>query len=208
MTTHDVIDDLDGFVARETIEKRLDHVCLARLPEALFAEAVILVEGDTDRAALEGCGERAGDWLAVEEGDDVKVGGQDGLPLPRAILSLLGIPCYVVFDGDKGAADRMRKDGKSEPVISAARAAHVRKNRDLLRYLGQPEQDWPATQATGTFAVFEDTLEQELAVAWPEWDQQRGELIKSGLGFHAKNSAAYRHAAATAAVASILLAGA
>jgi putative ATP-dependent endonuclease of the OLD family len=37
VTTQDVIDNLDGFVARETIQKRLDHVCLARLPEALFA---------------------------------------------------------------------------------------------------------------------------------------------------------------------------
>jgi hypothetical protein len=46
--------------------------------------------------------------------------------------------------------------------------------------------------------VFEDNLEEELAVAWPEWDRRRSELIRSGLGFHVKNAATYRHAAATA----------
>ena len=160
---------------------------------------MILVEGDTDRAVLEGCGESAGDWLAVDGIVVAEVGGKDILLLPRAILSLLGVPCYVVFDGDKGAADRMRGQGRSESAIAAAQANNARKNRDLLRYLGQDEQDWPGTRATDTFAVFEDNLEQELAVTWPEWDQRRSELIRSGLGFHAKNAATYRHAAATAA---------
>jgi putative ATP-dependent endonuclease of the OLD family len=145
--TEDVIDNLNGFVARETIEKRLDPVCLARLPEALFAEAVILVEGDCDRAVLEGCGERAGDALAEDGIVVAEVGGKDILLLPRAILSLLGIPCYVVFDGDKGAADRMRAQGKPDSAIAAVRTTNAQRNRSLLRYLGQAEQDWPATQA-------------------------------------------------------------
>lgn len=50
VTLQNVIDNLNGFVEEETIRKRQDAVCLARLPEALFGEAVILVEGDTDRA--------------------------------------------------------------------------------------------------------------------------------------------------------------
>lgn len=199
VTTQDVINRLNGFVERDTIEKRLDQVCLARLPEALFAEAVILVEGDCDRAVLEGCGERAGDGLAADGIVVAEVGGKDVLLLPHAILSLLGVPSYMVFDGDKGAPDRMRSQGKPERAIAATQADHARKNRDLLRYLGQPEHDWPATQAADTFAVFEDNLEQELATGWPEWDQRRGELISSGLGFHAKNAATYRHATATAA---------
>jgi len=195
----DVIDNLNGFVARETIEKRLDHVCLARLPEALFAEAVILVEGDCDRAVIEGCGERTDDGLAACGIVVAEVGGKDILLLPRAILSLLGIPCYVIFDGDKGVANRMRAQGKPGSAIAAAVADHARKNRGLLRYLGQHEQDWPTTQATDTVTVFEDNLEEELAGAWPQWDQRRDQLIRAGLGFHAKNAATYRHAAATAA---------
>lgn len=198
VTLRAVIDKLDGFVKRETVEKRLDHVCLARLPEALFAEAVILVEGDTDRAVLEGCGEHDGKFLAVEGIVVAEVGGKDILLLPHAILSLLGIPCFVVFDGDKGCANRMRRDGKPESTIDMAQRDNARKNRDLLRYLGDSAVDWPSTHSTGACAVFEDRLEEELANFWPAWAQRRRELIESGLGFHAKNAATYQHAAATA----------
>jgi hypothetical protein len=76
---------------------------------------------------------------------------------------------------------------------------HRQKNLDLLRYLGEPEEDWPATRVTDRCAVFADRLEDELAAFWPAWEQRRQELVDSGLGFEAKNAATYRHAAATAA---------
>ncbi len=193
-----VMNNLAGYVKEETVRKRLDDVCLARLPEALFAEAVILVEGDTDRAVIEGCGEHDNAVLAVDGIVLAEVGGKDILLLPCAILTLLGIPCLVVFDGDKGSADRMRRDGKQETDILTVERDQQRKNRDLLRYLGELEQDWPATQVTDRCVVFEDRLEQELAELWPAWAQRRDELVQSGLGFHAKNAATYRYAAATA----------
>lgn len=198
VTLEAVMNNLDGYVKEETVRKRLDDVCLARLPEALFGEAVILVEGDTDRAVIEGCGEHDNAVLAVDGIVVAEVGGKDILLLPCAILTLLGIPCLVVFDGDKGLADRMRRDGKQENDVLVAERDQQRKNRDLLRYVGEPEQDWPATQVTDRCAVFEDRLEQGLAELWPAWAQRRDELVQSGLGFHAKNAATYRHAAATA----------
>ena len=199
VTLQAVIENLDGFVAQETVEKRLDHVCLARLPEALFSEAVILVEGDSDRAILEGCGEHDGESLAVEGIVIAEVGGKDILLLPQAILTLLDIPCFVVFDGDKGCADRMRRDSKPESAIISTQNNDSRKNRNLLRYLGETEESWPITHVRETCAVFEDRLEEDLATLWPAWEQRRQELIDSGLGFHAKNTATYQHAAATAA---------
>lgn len=199
VTLQAVIENLDGFVEEETVRKRLDDVCLARLPEALFGEAVVLVEGDTDRAILEGCGERAGKFLAVDGIVVAEVGGKPILLLPCAILTLLGIPCFVVFDGDKGCEQRMRQHGRDEPDIAAAMNDHRQKNRALLRYLGEQEEDWPPTRATDRCAVFEDRLEDEMAALWPAWEQRRRELVGSGLGFQAKNTATYRHAAATAA---------
>jgi putative ATP-dependent endonuclease of OLD family len=199
VTLQAVIENLDGFVKEETVRKRLDDVCLARLPEALFGEAVVLVEGDTDRAILEGCGERDGKFLAVDGIVVAEVGGKPILLLPCAILTLLGIPCFVVFDGDKGCEQRMRQHGRDESDIAAAMHDHRQKNRDLLRYLGEQEEDWPTTRATERCAVLEDRLEDELATLWPAWEQRRRELVSSGLGFQAKNTATYRHAAATAA---------
>jgi putative ATP-dependent endonuclease of OLD family len=198
VTLQAVIDHLDGFVKEETVRLRLDDVCLARLPEALFGEAVILAEGDTDRAVIEGCAEHDGDLLAVDGIVVAEVGGKDILLMPAAILSLLGIPCFIVFDGDKGCADRMRRDGKKEQDIIQVQKDHSRKNRDLLRYLGEPEEDWPASRATEKCAIFEDRMESELATVWPQWERRRQDLIDSGLGYHAKNTATYRHAAATA----------
>lgn len=199
VTLQAVIANLNGFVKEETVRKRLDDVCLARLPEALFGEAVVLVEGDTDRAVLEGCGERDGMFLAVDGIVVAEVGGKPILLLPYAILTLLGVPSLVVFDGDKGCDERMRRHGRNEPAIAAAMNDHRQKNRGLLRYLGEPEEDWPATRVTDRCAIFADRLEDELATFWPAWEQRRQELVDSGLGFEAKNAATYRHAAATAA---------
>lgn len=198
VTLQAVIENLDGFVKEETVRKRLDDVCLARLPEALFGEAVVLVEGDTDRAILEGCGERDGKFLAVDGIVVAEVGGKPILLLPCAILTLLGIPCFMVYDGDKGCEQRMRQHGREESDIVAAINDHRQRNRDLLRYLGEQEEDWPTTRATDRYAVFEDRLEDELATLWPAWEQRRRELVDSGLGFQAKNTATYRHATATA----------
>lgn len=197
VTLQAVIDNLNGYVKEETVRKRLDDVCLARLPEALFAEAVVLVEGDTDRAIVEGCGERDDQFLAVDGVVVAEVGGKPILLLPAAILSLLGIPCFVVFDGDKGCEQRMRENRRDESDIAAVMNDHRQKNRDLMRYLGAQEEDWPATHVTERYAVFSDRLEEELATLWPEWEQRRQELVESGLGFQAKNTATYRHAAVT-----------
>ena len=198
VTLQNVVDNLDGFVRPETVSKRLDDVCLARLPEALFAEAVVLVEGDTDRAVIEGCGERDGGFLAVDGIVVAEVGGKPILLLPCAILTLLGIPCFIIFDGDKGCEGRMRQNGKQESDIVAAIRDLSQQNRDLLRYLGEQEEDWPITHVADRCAVFEDRLEEGLATLWPAWQQRRQQLVDAGLGFQAKNTATYRHAAATA----------
>lgn len=198
VTLQDVIDNLAGFVKEETVRKRMDDVCLARLPEALFSEAVVLVEGDTDRAVIEGCGEHDNQLLSVDGIVVAEVGGKPILLLPCAILTLLGIPCFIVFDGDKGCEKRMRQCGRPEPEIVAQMNDYRQKNLDLLRYLGEQEADWPTSYVTDRCAVFEDRLEEELATVWPVWEQRRQALINSGLGFQAKNTATYRHAAATA----------
>jgi hypothetical protein len=46
---------LVGITKPESVRKQLSGVCLTRLPDAFFANVVILVEGETDRAVLKGC---------------------------------------------------------------------------------------------------------------------------------------------------------
>lgn len=205
VTVDQVLTRLDGFVKRETVLKRMDALCIEDLPEALFAETVILVEGSTDQAVIDGYAER-NDALLAREGIVVaEAGGKDGILLPHAILTELGIPCYLIFDGDKGCTERMRRnndkddDQKFAAKVAAEVAKHGKTNRAILRYLGASEESWPSTGAYARYAVFEDCLEAELKANWPAWQSRVDELVKAGTGFLDKNRATYRHATATAA---------
>lgn len=199
VTLDQVLTHLNGFMKPETVRKRLEALYIDELPEALFAEAVVLVEGSTDQAVVEGCAERentllTGDGIVVAE-----VGGKDGVLLPHAILTLLGIPCYLVFDGDKRCRERMRGKQRTEDQIADEVAKQLKNNRTILRYLGATEEDWPSTAAYSRYAVFEDCLETELTGRWPAWSRRVNELVNAGTGFLDKNRATYRHATATAA---------
>jgi predicted ATP-dependent endonuclease of OLD family len=119
--------------------------------EGFFADVVVLVEGEDDRAAILGYASADGIDLDSEGIAVIPCGGKRNLDRPYVIFHQLGIPAYVLFDGDQESKDPKPED-----------------NRYLLRLLGQPEQDWPDSVAP-TFACFrvdlEDTLEQELGEA-------------------------------------------
>ncbi len=198
VTLEQVIGHLAGFMKRETVLRRMDAFCVEKLPEALFAEAVILVEGSTDQAVIEGYAERENTSLANEGIVVAEVGGKDAVLLPHAILTLLGIPCYLIFDGDKGCEDRMRRKNKPEADVAAEVGKQRTNNRAILRYFGATEEDWPSTNAYTGYAVFKDCLEAELDDSWPAWRSRVLELVNSGTGFLDKNRATYRHATATA----------
>lgn len=188
----------------QEIERRMEALCIEQLPEALFAEAVILVEGSTDQGGIEGCAERDQIFLAVDGIVVVEAHGKNGLLLPHAILTLLGIPCYLIFDGDKGSPDRVRASNKNKPdqveTLVANEAANLREaNRKTLRYLGANVEDWPSTGVYANYAVFEDHLEDELGKNWTACFESRDKLIADGVGFPRKHRATYRLAAVKAA---------
>jgi putative ATP-dependent endonuclease of OLD family len=199
VTLADVCKHLDGFMTAKQIRKQIDGVCLNRLSDALFADGVALVEGDTEQAVIEGAAVRDRRPLAVSGITVAPVGAKDGLLLAHAILDLSGIPVYVLFDGDKGCADRMRARNKAEKDILSAEKNSASLNKLLLRYLGGAEEDWPATQTNKRFAVFEDMLETQLDAWWLDFVTRKEELVDQGMGFAGKDSLTYRHAAATVA---------
>lgn len=122
--------------------------------------------------------------------------GKTQLAIPWAILTELGIPTFVVFDGDAGRSDRVRAKGESDEKIAQAQAEVARENRTLLEVLGAPAEDHPATTLGESFAVFHDTLEVE-ADAWEGYaaalDRCRSELGD----WRGKSEDVYRLAAAT-----------
>ncbi|MFJ6705807.1 MULTISPECIES: ATP-dependent nuclease [unclassified Streptomyces] len=192
----DVIEKLSGFVPEERVRKQIGAAILNRLPEALFASAVVLVEGETDKAVLEGTATRDGAPLAVEGVHVAEAGHKTAIYLSHAILTLLGIPCFAVFDADAGVGIRMEKNGRKPRDIRNAELSERAENHRLLMYLGQSSiSDLPPTHADIDYAVFADCLEETLKSDWPEWGEKVDELIQSGIGYSEKNTYTYARAA-------------
>lgn len=137
----------------------------------------------------------------------IDVTGRDNILLCHAILSALGVPCHVIFDGDAGMLDR--KTESVQHLDPAKRAQKVQdferqarrladSNASLLGYLGASRTPWPATDSAARYTVFEDVLETSLSEHWPAWGARRQELIDTGDGVSDKNAATYREAARTA----------
>ncbi len=142
-----------------------------QLAEAVFARAVLIVEGRTDAGFLQGIADRTGGFDA--DGIAVVFGmGKTQLPIPWAILAELGIPTYVLFDGDAALPQRLASEGKSADDLERARADVASANRLLLGALGAPVEDHPETRVEETFAVLQDNLETEAAA----WDDYLAEL--------------------------------
>lgn len=70
--------------------------------EMFFAQAVILVEGQTERQSLPFIFRALGHDPDAEGISIVEVGGKSNLPLAARLLDQLGIPFLAVFDADRG----------------------------------------------------------------------------------------------------------
>lgn len=193
-TVEDAEGALAGFIAARALARRWDQVCLKYLPEALFAEGVILVEGDEDAAILEGVGGRVND-LAISGYCVAPVSGKSNMFIPFAILKLLGIPTLMVVDNDSGCAERMRDLGRDDGKIAEAVSANKTSNRQLCRFVGASEEDFPTGTVAADLVFVPDTLETLLASELPGWDLARKEAIEQGRGVEGKNAATYALAA-------------
>lgn len=125
-----------------TLRPRLQAIMTPWMNEGFFADVVVLVEGEGDRAAILGMALAIGHDLESKGYSVIPCGGKNSLDRPVVIFRKLKIPVYVIWDSDKGG-----KDSKPE------------ENRRLLRLLGEQEEDWPATRVTDHFACFETKLD-------------------------------------------------
>ena len=128
----------------DTLLPRLRAILTPWMSEGFFADTVVLVEGEDDRAALLGIAHSMGRDFDSHGIAVIPCFGKSNLDRPLVIFRQLGIPIYVVWDGDFGGAD-----------------AKPDSNRYLLRLLGHPEEDWPNFVADSC-ACFKYNLETAL----------------------------------------------
>ena len=108
----------------EVLLPRLQAIMTPWMNEGFFADTVVLVEGESDRAAILGMAEALGQDFDGAGIVVVPCFGKNNLDRPLTIFRQLDIPVYVVWDGDYG-------DKQAKPEA----------NKRLLRLLGKPEQD-------------------------------------------------------------------
>ncbi len=136
-----------GTFSLEAEKARLRTLMTAWTNEGFFAGAVVLVEGEEDRAALLGVAKLLGYHFEEKDIAVIPCNGKGNLPKAALIFAGLGIPTYLVWDGDR---NKGHKDGKPDV------------NRALLRLVDAHPVDFPDTTVTERYACFADDLTSEI----------------------------------------------
>ena len=165
----------------ETLCPRLQAIMTPWMSEGFFADIVVLVEGEDDRAAILGVAKSMNhdfDSLGITV---IPCFGKPNLDRPLVIFRQLGIPVYVVWDGD-------HKGNNATSKI----------NKYLLRLLDQPEEDWPdfvrdscACFKTKLEKTLEDEVGKDLFARLLSEAQRKLEITKKEQAL--KNSAVIQH---------------
>ncbi|MFJ4228124.1 ATP-dependent nuclease [Paenarthrobacter nicotinovorans] len=174
--------------ARKIVEKRLPTT----FAEGFFADAVVLVEGDTDKILLETLADRLGSPLDALGISVVSMEGKESIKIPFALLAVeLGIPTYVIVDGDALGAKRAYPDNSE--AENKARASHKGATDKVCEWLptgsatamigALPFEFGDPTLVTDRFTIWNDDIEQELS-AWPSF---MASLATNGVELRSKN---------------------
>lgn len=120
--------------------------------EALFADFVVLVEGEEDKALLEASLPRNQGWpdLRSQAFAVIPVAGKANLDKMLAILDTLDVPHYLVFDADGTKPSARANDERLNVVLGR------------LAGLSEPEP-MPATSVDEHHAVFNPTISRVVA---------------------------------------------
>jgi len=133
-----------------SVRDRLAFACGVEQAEAFFSKAVVLVEGETEAAALPVFAEALDFPFDAHGVSVVEASGKSGLDTLHDLYGGFGIPTFVIFDNDEGTRDRGLLDA----------------NRTLTRLLGLLETESPSASVGERHAIlspdFEKTLRREL----------------------------------------------
>ena len=138
-----------GTFTGATLMPRL-HILGAELSEGYFARGVILVEGRSDKAALEAAARMLGVNFASAGLAVLSAEGKENLDRPYVIFSELGVPVYMVWD-----CDGHKNVNNAHPATNLALARLCDPN-------GNMQEAPAATSVNANYAHFQDSLERTL----------------------------------------------
>ncbi len=134
----------------DSLRPRLHSLMTPWMNEGFFAEVVVLVEGEDDRAAIHAIAalldyDLEGQGICV-----IPCNGKSNLGKAAAIFKSLAIPTYVIWDSDHWSFTKQNEIDRAKE-----------ENRSLLRLMGRQPVDWPE-EVSDTYACFESNLEKAL----------------------------------------------
>ncbi|MDP5182376.1 AAA family ATPase [Blastococcus sp. BMG 814] len=171
----------------ERVAAQLPALLGSRLSEGLFAEAVVLVEGDEDLGLIDGAATAVGVDLAAAGIALVAVQGKSNLLLAAEVVRALGVPEYVVFDTDE------------KPAGQASDPGALRLNGMLAELAGGPDEERPLTTVQPRWAAAKPTLRAVLndevgaqvvreaytrtarAMGLPESTEKNGHMVRTAM---------------------------
>ncbi len=142
-----------------TILPRLQAIMTPWMSEGFFADVAVLVEGEDDRAAILGVAKAMGYELEGNGFSVIPCAGKANIDRPYVIFHMLGIPVYIIWDGDCGKGETEGACEKCGRPLD--KKADPNENKRLLRLIGMDETDWPE-YIEDTFACFKNDLETTL----------------------------------------------
>jgi predicted ATP-dependent endonuclease of OLD family len=145
----------EGTNTGDTLRPRLLALMTPWMNEGFFADVVVLVEGEEDRAAIIGAANAKDLDLESSGITIIPCNGKRSIDRPVAILNQLRIPTYAIWDSDEGDGDANPED-----------------NHRLLRLFGDPIEDWP-DRVADRFACFKHNLRTTLCaeIGQPLYDE-------------------------------------
>lgn len=155
-----------------------------RFREAFFAQAVLLVEGATDTAIFEQVARLLGHDLLANGVVCADV-SKTVLPIAHTVLASLGIPVFVVFDGDAHTTDQEVCDvcGRGDKDRHAEAA---RRNKQILGVLDEEPVDFPPDTFGPSWAAFNTDIEHFLAAEMPGF-QEMSTTVAHEMGWKKKS---------------------
>jgi len=161
----DFIDDLKARWAikdltKTSIRERFRNAFNPKRNEGFFAKKIVIVEGETEEYALSIYADALGYNFDSNGVSIISAGGKNEIDRLFRVFNEFKIPCYIIFDGDKG------KDPNGDSKKQTKR---------LLEMFNEKTDDYPPTTVTNRYAVFEldfeNTLKKEQSI-YEEFETQ------------------------------------
>jgi putative ATP-dependent endonuclease of OLD family len=132
----------------ESLKARMVAIMTPWVNEGFFADIAVLVEGEDDRSAIMGTALAMGIDLEAEGIAIIPCGGKENIDRPFLVFSEIGIPVYVVFDGDGHKPKSERGDKTNRILQKLLQCSNIR--------------DIPIMEITEKYATFDTELDRFL----------------------------------------------